>query len=329
MRTHRQHGAGPRAGFTLVELLVVIAVIALLIGVLLPALQSARDSAQKSSSAGNLRQLAIFMLMYAEDFDQSFPVTPPGALNGTPNRNPTEQFLFGGGGGGQWGTYGGFAGLFSREQTNRPSDTFGSQVAHPGEMLKWRPGEGVWRWVESEAIMSPYLESTGDLAVLQNPADSLDGGENGVLFPSVTPTDILDEFDVYWGNISYLYLAGLRKDLGAPVVIMGDETNHVDAGNTEGLPVGEHCGTMRKERDCSFGQGYQDVDNHGADGGNFVYTDGHVKWIASQPVPEDQQLAVTTGLNPHDEIFIELIRVLHRKPGFNENNVTELIQTID
>jgi len=46
-------------GFTLVELLVVIAVIGTLVGLLLPAVQAARESARRSSCSSSLRQLAL------------------------------------------------------------------------------------------------------------------------------------------------------------------------------------------------------------------------------------------------------------------------------
>ncbi|MBU0478636.1 type II secretion system GspH family protein [bacterium] len=64
---------GTRAGFTLLELLVVIAVIGLLASMLLPALSKAREMGRRAKCMSNLRQLGLAFQMYTSDYDGFLP----------------------------------------------------------------------------------------------------------------------------------------------------------------------------------------------------------------------------------------------------------------
>jgi prepilin-type N-terminal cleavage/methylation domain-containing protein/prepilin-type processing-associated H-X9-DG protein len=72
---HRLHG------FSLAELLVVIAVIAVLAALLLPVLVQAREQAQRSTCLSHLQQITRAHLLYLQDWDEKFPywyvVAPP------------------------------------------------------------------------------------------------------------------------------------------------------------------------------------------------------------------------------------------------------------
>ena len=68
--TSRKHG-----GFTLIELLVVIAIIAILAAILFPVFAQAREQARKISCLSNTKQLSLSVLMYVQDYDETFPLS--------------------------------------------------------------------------------------------------------------------------------------------------------------------------------------------------------------------------------------------------------------
>ncbi len=63
-----------RSGFTLIELLVVIAIIAILAAILFPVFAQARAAARGASSQSNIRQQALGILMYTQDYDETYPL---------------------------------------------------------------------------------------------------------------------------------------------------------------------------------------------------------------------------------------------------------------
>ena len=60
-------------GFTLIELLVVIAIIAILAAILFPVFAQAREKARQTSCLSNLKQIGTSVLMYADDYDETYP----------------------------------------------------------------------------------------------------------------------------------------------------------------------------------------------------------------------------------------------------------------
>lgn len=67
------------AGFTLLELLLVLAIIAVLASLLLPALSTAGDKGRQLTCENNLKQLVISVQMYAADNDGKLPQNYPEA----------------------------------------------------------------------------------------------------------------------------------------------------------------------------------------------------------------------------------------------------------
>jgi prepilin-type N-terminal cleavage/methylation domain-containing protein/prepilin-type processing-associated H-X9-DG protein len=93
-----------RQGFTLLEILVVLAIVGMLAAILLPIFASAREKARQSSCLSNEKQLGLAVTQYLQDNEETYP-------NGI-QQNGSERIWQGEGWAGQCSTYIKNAGVF-------------------------------------------------------------------------------------------------------------------------------------------------------------------------------------------------------------------------
>jgi prepilin-type N-terminal cleavage/methylation domain-containing protein/prepilin-type processing-associated H-X9-DG protein len=71
----KSYRSGSRvSGFTLIEILVVIAIIGILAAILFPVFARARENARRASCQSNLKQVSLGMLQYVQDYDERYPL---------------------------------------------------------------------------------------------------------------------------------------------------------------------------------------------------------------------------------------------------------------
>jgi len=86
----RATGARRRRGFSLIELIVVLAVTAVLASILFPAFRGVRESAQRLACASNMRQIGLAMTMYSDHNERYLPNTPYGTFVGNTQSGPRD-----------------------------------------------------------------------------------------------------------------------------------------------------------------------------------------------------------------------------------------------
>jgi prepilin-type processing-associated H-X9-DG protein/prepilin-type N-terminal cleavage/methylation domain-containing protein len=232
-----------RLGFTLVELLVVLAITVLLIAILLPALGRARRHAQEVKCSSNLRVIGQGLVMYTQQYGY-YPSCWAAAGTASPNFAiwPTRVRMF----------LGGDQGVF--------------YCPSQDERCEWRKGEAATGTVAGE-LHSRYGYEVGEPILLDNRYFSY--GYNGWGTYNTGPTDPYKGLGPHVEIISalplYRELRASRVRMPSEMIAVADSTADKwtdywisPIPTVQGSPPGAvHRG-----------------------GANVLFCDGHVQWYA-------------------------------------------------
>lgn len=275
--------SGRRRGFTLVELLVVMAVIGVLVALILPAVQNARESARRVQCRTNLKQFGLALQNYHGDALRF----PPGYVS-TYDASGTDR-----GPGWGWGAMI----LPQLEQANlhgtinfnrpieAPENSAPRTASLPTTLCPSDPVRPVWPAVTRDSVANPtaticQVASSSYVAVFGISEPGIDG--EGVFYrnSSVAIKDISD-------GTSTTFLVGERSHWTCEATWVGSVTGAriFPPSGSPALPFIQHASGMILGHTVegtpnSPGIECNNFSSRHAGGAHFVFADGHVQFIS-------------------------------------------------
>jgi prepilin-type N-terminal cleavage/methylation domain-containing protein len=289
----------PKRAFTLIELLVVIAIIAILAAILFPVFAQAKLAAKKASSISNVKQLNLGLLMYSNDYDDTYGDSMQGSGNSsnTPvfdnwatdtypyiksGTNHTER----GGVSEDNGGDGVFADPAAPPITEQPTGINSTGNSYPNYQWGFAYGVNLNIMVANAWSGNPAYSSNGQVAnsltttSLSTPGDTIVLLTKGVQNTSATDGSNAWTYP-YFVPIQWEWI-GPITDGNGNVIRDGDESAVNQPGQTlsDGFYVSPYFDTDCASSDCHNkweNVGHERYRYNGT--GVAGYVDGHVKTI--------------------------------------------------
>jgi len=250
-----------RSGFTLVELLVVVAIIALLLGILLPALSKARLISQDVACLSNLRQVGLGLTTYDTEFGQ----LPAGFVSGFTDWGVLINSYLGNNNRDNYADEGADG---RHPALQCPSAVVDAGRLHFGAHAMLMPpyvNESNWRSGRANFTLKPYtlqsLERTSEMLIVADAGQFTDPNGTAPLFGDSFAT--LDNLDNGEARFPTPWYDKTDPDMGLTI----DPGANVDGTQ----PMGANGAADLRWRHGSGGR------ESGSDGGsvNVLFGDGH------------------------------------------------------